>query len=188
MVKRKITLGVIIGLLGAFALAGTALAQERPADGTTHDSVNDRIAEILGIDRETLDFAMETARKEYREAKQDKRLAVMVEAGTITQEQADEIDVWKDTKPEVMDGLKKLAREYGGVRSNLEATLNILVEQQAITQAEANEIIAWKDARPAYLDELREEFKGERDVKGPRSRQGQKWHRRSHSNGPSSQN
>ena len=188
MFKRKITLGVITGLLGAFALAGTALAQERPADGTTHDSVNDRIAEILGIDREPLDFSKETARKEYREAKQDKRLTVMIEAGTITQEQADEIDVWKDTKPEVMDGLKKLAREYGGVRSNLEATLNILVEQQAITQIEANEIIAWKDARPAYLDELREEFKGERDVKGPRSRQGQKWHRRSHSNGPSSQN
>ena len=188
MFKRKITLGVISGLLGAFALAGTALAQERPADGKTTDSINDRIAEILGIDRETLDFAMETARKEYREAKQDKRLTVMVEAGTITQEQADEIDVWKDTKPEVMDGLKKLAREYGGVRGNLEATLNILVEQQAITQAEANEIMAWKDAKPIYIDKLREELEGERDVKGPRGRHGQKWHRRSHSNGPSSQN
>ena len=177
MFKRKITLGVITGFLGVFALAGTALAQERPADGTTHNSVNDRIAEILGIDRETLDSAIEIARKEYREAKQDKRLAVIVEAGTITQEQADEIDVWKDTKPEVMGSLKKLAREYGGIRGNLEATLNILVEKEAITQAEANEIIVWKDAQPAYLDELREELKGERDVKGPKGRHGQRWNR-----------
>lgn len=177
MFKRKITLGVITGFLGVFALAGTALAQERPADGTTHNSVNDRIAEILGIDRETLDSAIETARKEYREAKQDKRLAVIVEAGTITQEQADEIDVWKDTKPEVMDSLKKLTREYGGIRGNLEATLNILVEKEAITQAEANEIIVWKDAQPAYLDELREELKGERDVKGPKGGHGQRWNR-----------
>jgi len=177
MFKRKITLGVITGLLGVFALAGTALAQERPADGTAHNSVNDRIAEILGIDRETLDSAIETARKEYREAKLDKHLAVIVEAGTITQEQADEIDVWKDTKPEVMDSLKKLGREYGGIRGNLEATLNILVEKEAITQAEANEIIVWKDAQPAYLDELREELKGERDVKGPKGRHGQRWNR-----------
>jgi len=102
---------------------------------------------------------------------------VIVEAGTITQEQADEIDVWKDTKPEIMDSLKKLAREYGGIRGNLEATLNILVEKEAITQAEANEIIVWKDAQPAYLDELREELKGERDVKGPKGRHGQRWNR-----------
>lgn len=185
MFKRKITLGVITGLLSAFALAGTAVAQEGPAVATTHDSVNDRIAKILGVDRETLDFAVKTARKEYREAKQDERLTALVEAGTITHEQANEIDAWKDTKPEIMDSLKKLAREYGGVQGNLEARLAILVEQQAITQTEADEIIAWKDAKPAYLDGLREELKGERDVKGPRGRHGQRWHRRSDSNGPS---
>ena len=173
MFKRKITLGVIIGLLGAFALAGTALAQERPADGTTHDSVNERIAEILGIERETLDSAIETARKEYREAKQNKSLAGMVEAGTISQEQANEIDTWKDNKPEVIDRLKKLVRENGGVKRHPEANLSNLVEKEVITQAEADEISAWKDAKPSYLNKLRESLKYRRDMKGPKSRYGQ---------------
>ena len=103
MFKRKITLGVITGLLGAFALSGTVFAQEKQSDSTPHDSINERIAEILGIERETLDSAIKTAHKEYREAKQNKSLAGMVEAGTISQEQANEIDTWKDNKPEVID-------------------------------------------------------------------------------------
>jgi len=177
MFKRKITLGVITGILGVFALAGTALAQERPADGTAHNSINDRIADILGIDRESLDSAIQTAHKEHREAKQDEHLAGIVKAGTITQEQADEIDAWKDAKPEIMDRLKKLARQYGGIRGDLEATLNILVEKEVITQAEANEIIVWKDGQPTYLDELREELRGERDVRGTKVRRGQRWSR-----------
>ena len=173
MFKRKITLGVIIGLLGAFALAGTALAQERPADGTTHDSVNERIAEILGVERETLDAAIETARKEYLEANQNKSLTAMVEAGTISQEQANEIDAWKDTKPEVIDRLKKLVQENGGVKRHAEANLNNLVEKETITQAEADEITAWKNAKPSYLNKLRESLKYRRDIKSPKSRHGQ---------------
>ena len=184
MFKRKITLGVIIGLLGAFALAGTALAQERPADGTTHDSVNERIAEILGIERETLESAIETARKEYREAKQDKNLTAMVEAGTITQEQAVEIDAWKDTKPEVIDRLKKLARENGVVKRHPEANLSNLVEKEAITQAEADEIIAWKDARPSYLNKLHDSLKDRRNMKGPKGLHGQAWNQHSNFKGP----
>lgn len=182
MFKRKITLGVTAGLLGAFALAGAAFAQEGPVDGEhPRDSIKDRVAEILGIDRETLDSAMSTARDEHREAKQDERLAALVEAGTITQEQAEEIDAWEDAKPEIMDNLKRLAREYGGVKGDLEATLATLVEQEIITQAEADEVTAWTEAKPEYLDELREELKGERDGKGHRGRHG---HGRHHRGGP----
>ena len=173
MFKRKITLSVITGLLGALAISGTVFAQEGPAGGTTHDSVNEQIAEILGIERETLESAIETARKEYREAKQDKNLTAMVEAGTITQEQANEIDTWKDNKPEVIDRLKKLARENGVVKRHPEANLSNLVEKEVITQPEADEILAWKDAKPSYLNKLRESLKYRRDMKGPKSRYGQ---------------
>ena len=65
MFKRKITLSVITGLLGALAISGTVFAQEKQSDSTPDNSVNERIAEILGVERETLDSAIKTARKEY---------------------------------------------------------------------------------------------------------------------------
>jgi len=183
MIKRKLMLGTAAGLIGALAIAGAAFADEGPADGGTRDSMKDRVAEILGIEREDLDSAMSTAREERKEAKQDERLAALVEAGTITQPQADEIDTWEDSKPEVMDNLKKFAREYGGVRGDLKATLAGLVEQEIITQAEADEVIAWTTAKPEYLDELREELHGERD--GERNgRRGRHPHSRHHRGGP----
>ena len=167
MFKRKITLSVITGLLGALAISGTVFAQEKQSDSTPDNSVNERIAEILGIERETLDSAIKTARKEYLKAKHYKSLAAMVEAGTITQEQANEIDTWKDNKPEVIDRLKELVRENGGVKRHPEANL---VEKGVITQAEADEILAWKDAKPSYLNKLRESLKYRRDMKSPKSR------------------
>ena len=107
MFKRKITLSVITGLLGALAISGTVFAQEKQSDSTPDNSVNERIAEILGVERETLDSAIKTARKEYREAKHNKSLAGMVEAGTISQEQANEIDTWKDAKPSYLNKLRE---------------------------------------------------------------------------------
>ena len=182
MFKRKIMLGTTAGLIGALAIAGAAFAQEGPADGNPGDSIKDRVAEILGIDRETLDSAMGTAREEHREAKQDERLAALVEAGTITQEQADEIDAWEDGRPAVMEELKKLGRGHGTPDDNsIEGRLTALVEQEVITQAEADEMIAWMEAKPDYLDNLREELKGERDGEGRRGRHG---HGRHHRGGP----
>lgn len=183
MLKQKITLGVTAGLLGAFALAGAAFAQEGPVDGENpRDSIKDRVAEILGIDRDSLDTAMSTAREEHREASQDERLAVLVEAGTIKQAQADEIDAWEDSKPEVMDDLKQLGRGHGtGNDASIEARLAALVEQEVITQAEADEITAWNEAKPDYLDDLRGELKGDREGEGQRGRHD---HGRHHRGGP----
>ena len=184
MFKRKITLSVITGLLGALAISGTVFAQEKQSDSTPHNSVNERTAEILGIERETLDSAIKTARKEYREAKQNKSLARMVEAGTISQEQANEIDTWKDNKPEVIDRLKKLVRENGGAKRPPEANLSNLVEKEVITQAEADEISAWKDAKPSYLNKLRDSLKDRRDMKGSKGLHGQAWNQHSNFKGP----
>jgi len=181
MIKRKLMLGTTAGLIGALAITGATFADEGPADSGPRDSMKDRVAEILGIERETLDSAMSTAREEHKEAKQDERLVALVEAGTITREQADKIDAWEDSKPEIMDSLKWLAKEYGGVRGDFEATVATLVEQEVITQAEADEIIGWIEAKPEYLDELRGERDGER-----KGRRGQHPHSRHHprGNGP----
>ena len=185
MIKRKLMLGTTAGLIGALAIAGAAFAQEGPVDGSPHDSIKDRVAEILGIDRTALDSAMSTARDEHRESKQDERLAALVEAGTITQAQADEIDVWEDSKPEIMSDLKKLAKEYGGVRGDLEATLVTLVQQEVITQAEADAVTTWVEGKPDYLDDLREELRGERDGKrGRHGRHDRRQHGGGHGRGP----
>ncbi|MBT5475258.1 MAG: hypothetical protein HOB24_07315 [Chloroflexi bacterium] len=180
MFKRKITLGVTAGLLGAFALAGAAFAQEVTADGENpRDSIKDRVAEILGIDRDALDTAMSTARDEHRKASLNERLTALVEAGAITEAQADEIDAWEDSKPEVMDDLMKLGRGHcTGDDVSIEARLAALVEQEVITQAEADEITAWTEAKPDHLDDLRQELKGDRDGEGRRGRHGHGRHHR----------
>jgi hypothetical protein len=170
MFKRKITLGITAGLIGAFALAGTALAHEGPVDDEKpRDWIKDRVAEMLGIDRESLDTAMSTAREEHREASQNERLEALVEEETITQAQANEIEVWQDSKPEVMDDLMKLERSRTGPDSvSIEARLTILVEKEVISQTEANAITAWTESKPDFLDDVREELKGARDGEGRR--------------------
>ena len=180
MFNRKITLGVTAGLLGAFALAGAAFAQEGPVDGEKPlDSIKDRVAEILGIDRESLDTAMRTAREEHREASQDKRLANLVETETITQAQADEIESWKDSKPEVVDDLMKLGRGHGtGDDVSIEARIAALVDQEVISQSEPDAITAWAEAKPNYLNDLREELKGGRNGEGRHGRQRHGRHNR----------
>ncbi|HAG56333.1 MAG TPA: hypothetical protein DCL17_08000, partial [Dehalococcoidia bacterium] len=134
--KRKIMLGATAGLIGALAIVGAAFAQEGPGDSGPGDSIKDRVAEILGIDRETLDSAMKTARDWNRDANQEERLAVLVEQEVITQAQAGEIDAWQDARPEVIDELKGLGAGKGNgimppVDENaVEARLTALVEQE----------------------------------------------------------
>ena len=183
--KRKIMLGSTAGLIGALAIVGAAFAQEGPGDSGPGDSIKDRVAEILGIDRETLDSAMKTARDWNRDTNQEERLAVLVEQEVITQAQAGEIDAWQDARPEVIDELKGLGAGKGNgimppVDENaVEARLTALVEQEVITQADAEENLAWHDAKPEYLDDLRQELRSERD--GQRGRHGR--HGRNHRGG-----
>ena len=183
--KRKIMLGATAGLIGALAIAGAAFADGGPADGTRGDSIKDRVAEILGIDREDLDSAMKTARDEYRDAKQEEKLANLVEQEVITQTQADEIDAWRDAGPDALDQLKLTGRglAHGMMppvdENAVEARLDALVEQEVITQDDSDEILAWYNDKPEYLDDLHQELRGERD-----GRRGHRNHGRRGFGGP----
>lgn len=169
--KRKIMLGASAGLIGALAIAGAVFAHEGPADGTRDDSIKDRVAEILGIDRADLDSATKTARNEYRDAKHEEKLAELVEQEVITQAQADEIDAWQDARPDAVDELKLVGRGKGHGQGSMppadenaiEARLAALVEQEVITRDDADEILAWYNEKPEYLDDLRQELRSERD-------------------------
>ena len=81
MVKVNRRIAALVGLGGVAALATPALAQGLP--GRSRTSYLDRVAEALGIERSRLDGAIESARSQ---ALQD-----LVDAGQLTQEQADQI-------------------------------------------------------------------------------------------------
>ncbi len=113
--KRRWLMGAMAGVVGSVVIAGAVIADaDTPASGPLGD-IRDRVAQILGIGRSDLDDAYDQARDEIRDEKQDARLAGLVEQGIITQEQADEIQAWQDSRPEALDGIQPQAKQQRGV-------------------------------------------------------------------------
>ena len=159
--KKTLRIAVAGVGVGVVSLAGVGLASAHtPGDSERQDEIQDRVAEILGVDATDLDSALDQAREEYRDAKMDQRLDQAVADGTITQEEADEIRDWLDARPEVLEDLKGHGPRHGGEGGGLEERLAVLVEDGTITQAEADAVITWSEARPEAMEELRPE-KGE---------------------------
>ena len=150
--------------VGVVSLAGVGLASAHgPGDSETRSEITDRVAAILGVDTAELGSAFDQARGEVRTEKMDARLDQAVADGTITQEEADEIRAWMDSRPEVLDGLKGQRGSHGpqhgpGIGPGgaaIEERLAALVEDGAITQTEADEALDWSQARPEALNEIR---------------------------------
>ena len=96
-------------LIAAAALAvlaigiggGAVMAQESDSeDGSTIKGFVSRVAEILGLEKQTVQDAFTQARQEMMDESIENNLAAMVESGKLTQEQADEIQEWYDAKPD----------------------------------------------------------------------------------------
>lgn len=150
--------------VGVVSLAGVGLASAHgPGDSETRSEITDRVAAILGVDSADLGTAFDQARGEVRTEKMDARLDQAVADGTITQEEADEIRAWMDSRPEVLDGLKGQRGSHGPQQGAdrgpggvaIEERLTALVEDGVITQAEADEALEWSQARPEALNEIR---------------------------------
>ncbi len=116
MRKRWLFIPIVV-LLVAMGVVGGAVLAEQVSDG---DKVTDdgdkkgfagRVAEILGLDEETVADAMKQAKKEMHEEYVQAWLDKMVESGRITQEQADEYQDWLDDRPE---GFEKSWRKGSG--------------------------------------------------------------------------
>ena len=155
MIKRKHLISTAIGVVALAALSGGALAATNGHRGEDAADVRTRVSEILGIDADELGDAFSQARSELKDEAIAERLAALVADGTITQEQADEIIAWQDSKPAVLD---ELGHAVGGHRSgpmDEESRLAALVANGTITQEQADEIAAWHDARPDVVEELR---------------------------------
>ncbi len=154
------------GAVGAVALTGAAFAHSGSGDGPGAE-LKDRVAEILGVDAADLHDAVTTARGELVVEHREERLSLLVEAGTITEAQADEISDWHNARPDVLNeihpgfgrghGRSGMHRGMPGNSAGIENRLDALVEAGTITQAQSDEVSAWLDDRPEVLDELRPE-------------------------------
>jgi hypothetical protein len=162
--KQTLKIAVAGVGVGVVSLAGVGFASAHgPGDsGEGRDEVQNRVAEILGIDVTDLGDALQQAREEHRTAEMDARLDQAVVDGTITQEEADEIRDWLDARPEVLEGLKGAKGHGGSGGGGLEARLAELVEDGTITQAEADAALEWSEDRPEAMSEIRPD-KGERE-------------------------
>lgn len=105
--RRWFVIPVAVALLAiGVVTAGAALAQESGTEGSsTISSFASRVASILGLDEARVQEAMDQAQRELQEEALKSRLDALVEAGRITQEQADQYFQWYQSRPDNFPGL-----------------------------------------------------------------------------------
>ena len=99
MRKRWIIVSVVMAALAIALTGGAILAQDEDEDGSK--SFAGRVAEILGLDEDTVADAMEQAKEEMRDEAIKAKLDALVEDGTITQDEADAYLEWLESRPNV---------------------------------------------------------------------------------------
>lgn len=129
--KKFIMLLVTVVVLVVGATTGAVMAStddgEETQPETRHEEMLNRVCEIyeentgVAIDPEQLKNALEQARDEMRDKALENRLQTMVDEGRITQEEADQLLEWWQSRPDVelqglMDGPRKgpIGNRFGG--------------------------------------------------------------------------
>ena len=131
-IKRWLVIPAVAGLAAVAALGGVAAA-----GGSGGGQVDSRVAEILERDEETVADAFKQATQQRVDEALQARLDKLVEAGRITQEQADELKAWYDERPEGLSGLgfgKHSFRKGGGDVGSLVAEI-LEVDEQTVADA-----------------------------------------------------
>ena len=172
-----ITAVSILAVVGIFA--GIAAQSDGAGDGKR--SFADRVASILGLDSSVVQDAFTQAKQEMRDEHKGEYLAKLVEHGKLTQEEADAIVAWQDSKPDVEFnygetvksgkrgwGGKKFGKSPGTVMLTTEK-LDYLVSEGVLSQADADALSAWHDARPDALAKLMPK-------RGDWDKRGKGWH------------
>ena len=95
----------------ALAFGFTAIASAQSTDGKVSATVEPgqmfigKLAGILGLDEEQVSDAVQQARQEMREECQQQRLQNAIDEGIITEEEAEQIQGWWDSRPEALQQL-----------------------------------------------------------------------------------
>ena len=114
MKKKKliiISIAITVVILAGGILGGVVYAQSgttttsTTTTSTTKDTLFAKVAAILGIDEAKLESAFSQAREEIQTDALNNRLQRLVEAGKLTQEEADQYLKWWQSQPTLPDGL-----------------------------------------------------------------------------------
>ena len=103
--KKVLIIALIATVVLAGSIGGIVIAQA--AEGTVTGNATQpkpilsRVAEILGIDQGKLEAAFKQAQNEAQNEALKNRLQALVNAGKITQAQADEYLKWSQSKPDM---------------------------------------------------------------------------------------
>ena len=121
MTKRRwIVTAAVVGLLIVGVTGGTLMAQQGGSDdgdAAETKSFADRVAEILGLDTETVEDAFDQAKRGMFDERVRKKLDAAVEKGLIDQAKADEILEWLAERPDgVPSWLLRDGRGKDGVK------------------------------------------------------------------------
>jgi hypothetical protein len=145
---------LLSGLLAVTMMAGTvgvAVADDGQTDQGKPDGLLARVAQILNIDTQKLKDAFTQALTERRTERQNTGLENLVNKGTLTQEQADQLKTWLDSRPDIPRVGPK--------------GLDALLQAGKITQEQYDAYQAWMSAKPDIPLPQRE---GPRRQFGPR--------------------
>ena len=124
-------------------------------------AIMERVAEILGIEQDTLESAFATALDERADTKFEEYVQGLEDDETLTSDQATEANDWFDERPSNSGPLAiRLARTSDSDR--VDTALEKLVDKERITQDEADTLSDWHDDRPDSLPMVTHEHSGRR--------------------------
>jgi hypothetical protein len=125
---------VLVAVMLTTSLPFVALAQESEAP-QRQGVLMARVAQILGLDQQKLVDAVKQAQGGLPKETPDARLQELIANGTLTQQQADEIKVWMESRPADVPNVRP-------------AELKKLLDKGKITQEQLDALKAWVKARP----------------------------------------
>lgn len=177
--KRWFIVAASVALLAVGLVGGTVFAAgapSHPIGNSLHQGYDDdgrrggkgdggavmaRVAEILGIEQDTLESAFATALDEKANTKFEEYVQGLEDNETLTADQATEANDWFDQRPSNSGPLAiRLARTSDSDR--VDTALEKLVDKERITQDEADTLSDWHDDRPDSLPTATRDHSGRR--------------------------
>jgi N12 class adenine-specific DNA methylase len=132
-IQKFVLATVLVAIMLISSAPAIAMAQGNKAP-ERRGALIAQVAEILGIDQQELENALKQAQMELREETLDARLQELIAEGTLTQEQANQLESWINARPDAPNiPLRQLKKA---------------LENGTITQEQIDQLKAWLKSRP----------------------------------------
>ncbi len=106
--RRKLIVGILVATMALTGvLVGTVSADTGEGTANHREALMARVAEILGIDQQDLEDAFQQAMQERMGEAREDRCQALIDEGVLTQEQADEMQEWFESRPDNRDEMQE---------------------------------------------------------------------------------